>query len=80
LFSEMFGTAVRYTGASMGYQLAALLGAGFTPLAASALLADGATRMPLVVLAAGCGLITAVAICRIRETRGSDLTAVGRVT
>ncbi len=80
LLSEMFGTEVRYTGASMGYQLAALLGAGFTPLAASALLADGATRMPLVVLAAGCGLITAVAICRIRETRGSDLTAVGRVT
>lgn len=80
LLSEMFGTEVRYTGASMGYQLAALLGAGFTPLAASALLADGVTRMPLVVLAAGCGLITAVAIWRIRETRGSDLTAVGRVT
>ncbi|WNG79666.1 MFS transporter [Mycobacterium sp. ITM-2016-00316] len=80
LLSEMFGTEVRYTGASMGYQLAALLGAGFTPLAASALLADGVTRVPLVVLAAGCGLITAVAIWRIRETRGSDLTAVGRVT
>lgn len=30
LFSEMFGTATRYTGASMGYQFAALLGAGFT--------------------------------------------------
>lgn len=80
LLSEMFGTEVRYTGASMGYQLAALLGAGFTPLAASALLADGVTRVPLVVLAAGCGLITAVAIWRIRETRGSDLTAVGMVT
>lgn len=79
LLSEMFGTEVRYTGASMGYQLAALLGAGFTPLAASALLADGVTRVPLVVLAAGCGLITAVAIWRIRETRGSDLSAVGRV-
>ncbi len=79
LLSEMFGTEVRYTGASMGYQLAALLGAGFTPLAASALLADGVTRVPLFVLAAGCGLITAVAIWRIRETRGSDLSAVGRV-
>ena len=78
LFSEMFGTAVRYTGASMGYQLAALLGAGFTPLAASALLADGVTRVPLVALAAGCGLITAVAVWRIRETRGSDLSVVGR--
>ncbi|MGE2834750.1 MFS transporter [Mycobacterium sp. SMC-4] len=76
LFSEMFGTTVRYTGASMGYQLAALLGAGFTPLIASSLHADGVSRMPLVVLAAGCGLITVVAVWRLRETRGVDLTTV----
>ncbi|MGE2728380.1 MFS transporter [Mycolicibacterium vaccae] len=76
LFSEMFGTAVRYTGASMGYQLAALLGAGFTPLIASSLHADGVSRMPLVVLAAACGLVTVVAIWRLQETRGADLTAV----
>lgn len=53
LFSEMFGTRVRYTGASMGYQLAALLGAGFTPLIASGLLADGPSSTPLVLLAPG---------------------------
>ena len=29
---ERFGTTSRYTGASMGYQIATLLGAGFTPL------------------------------------------------
>ena len=29
--SEQFGTTSRYTGASLGYQLATLLGAGFTP-------------------------------------------------
>lgn len=34
LLSEVFGTKVRYTGASMGYQLAALIGGGFTPLIA----------------------------------------------
>ena len=28
--SEQFGTGSRYTGASMGYQLATLIGAGFT--------------------------------------------------
>ncbi|MGE2734661.1 MFS transporter [Mycolicibacterium vaccae] len=76
LFSEMFGTAVRYTGASMGYQLAALLGAGFTPLIASSLHADGVSRMPLVVLAAACGLVTVVAVWRLQETRGTDLTTV----
>ena len=74
LFSEMFGTATRYTGASMGYQFAALLGAGFTPLIASAILADEVSSTPLIVIAAGCGLITILAIWRVNETRGSDLT------
>lgn len=79
LFSEMFGTRVRYTGASMGYQFAALLGAGFTPLIASSLLAEGVSRTPLVVLAAGCGVVTIVAIWRVSETRGADLTDAGRL-
>lgn len=73
LLSEMFGTAVRYTGASMGYQLAALLGGGFTPLIASALLVDGPTSTPLIVLAVGCGLVTILCALRVRETKGEDL-------
>src|SRR3954447_5058333 len=75
LFSEMFGTLVRYTGVSMGYQLAALIGAGFTPLFASALLANDVRSAPLVVLAACCGLVTVLAISRVGETRGADLAA-----
>ncbi|WP_280460938.1 MFS transporter [Nocardia carnea] len=73
LLSEMFGTAVRYTGASMGYQLAALIGGGFTPLIASTLLAGGPTSVPLIILAMCCGLVTIVAIYRIKETNGQDL-------
>ncbi len=76
LYSEMFGTTVRYTGASMGYQLAALLGAGFTPLVASSLQAHGVSRTPLVMLAAGCGWVSILAVWRISETRGRDLTTV----
>lgn len=76
LLSEMFGTRVRYTGASMGYQFAALLGAGFTPLIASSMMADGMSATPLVALAAGCGVVTIVAIWRVTETRGTDLTDV----
>lgn len=77
LLSEMFGTRVRYTGASMGYQFAALLGAGFTPLIASTLMAEGVSRTPLVALAAGCGVVTIVAIWRVTETRGTDLADTG---
>jgi MFS family permease len=76
LLSELFGTAVRYTGASMGYQLAALLGAGFTPMIASSLHANDVSRAPLVALAAGCGLVTVLAVWRLSETRGSDLSSV----
>jgi len=76
LFSEMFGTEVRYTGASMGYQLAALIGAGFTPLVASSLHAHDVSRTPLVLLAAGCGVVTMVAVLVLNETRGKDLRTV----
>ncbi|WP_405945002.1 MULTISPECIES: MFS transporter [unclassified Streptomyces] len=76
LLSEMFGTQVRYTGASMGYQLAALIGGGFTPLfASSRLSASGSiSSTPLAILAIVCGLITALAIWRTAETRGRDLS------
>lgn len=78
LLSEMFRTSVRYTGASMGYQLAALIGAGFTPLVASSLFSRSTSTVGLAALAAGCGLITAAAIWRVAETRGTDLTEVNR--
>ncbi|MEV0354907.1 MFS transporter [Nocardia sp. NPDC050697] len=80
LLSEMFGTAVRYTGASMGYQFAALLGGGFTPLIASALLVDGPSSAPLIGLALGCGLVTVLCILRVRETKGQDLGRIAAAT
>lgn len=76
LLSEMFPTAVRYTGVSMGYQLAALIGAGFTPLLASVLLADDVRSLPLVLLAGCCGVVTVSAVLAIRETKGTDLESV----
>ena len=37
-FSELFGTRVRHSGASLGYQLASVFAGGFAPLVAAALL------------------------------------------
>ncbi len=39
-FCELFGTGVRYTGASLSYQLASILSGGLAPLIATALLAS----------------------------------------
>lgn len=38
LFAEMFSPAVRYSGASLGYQIGAILGGGFAPMIMTSLL------------------------------------------
>jgi len=74
LFSEMFGTEVRYTGASLGYQAATLVGAGFSPLIASSLLAsNGGGSTPVSLLLCGGAVITAVSVWRMRETNTDTL-------
>lgn len=76
MFAEMFGTRARYTGASLGYQLAATLGAGFAPLVAGALLAaggGGTNSGGISLLIAGAALISAVSVWMATETRGADL-------
>lgn len=76
LLSEMFGATVRYTGASLGYQGASLIGAGFTPLIASALLAAlGGGSWPLSLIIAATAGISIVAIALTAETRGVALGA-----
>lgn len=78
MLSELFGTEVRYTGVSLGYQLAALIGGGFTPLIASSLVAGtGGSSLPLSAIVAGSALVTAVALARLGETRGRDLREPG---
>ncbi|MFF7653062.1 MFS transporter [Streptomyces sp. NPDC007983] len=76
LLSEMFGTRVRYTGASLGYQLATLVGAGFSPMIASSLLAaHGGGSTPLSLLLCGGAAITALTVWRLRETHTDTLDA-----
>ncbi|WP_431309350.1 MFS transporter [Gordonia sesuvii] len=74
MFSEMFSTEVRYTGVSMGYQMASLLGAGFTPmLAATLVLATGGSSLPLILIMVTAACVTLVALTMLREPRGVDL-------
>lgn len=49
-FSELFSTGVRYSGASISYALGAVLGGGFSPLIATALLAANDGRPWLIVI------------------------------
>jgi MFS family permease len=76
LLTELFGTEVRYTGASLGYQAATLIGAGFSPLIASSLVASsGGGSTPVALLLCAGAAITGVTVWRMRETRTARLDA-----
>ena len=68
-FAELFRTRHRYSGASLGYQLASVFAGGFAPLIAAALLTAGGDRPWLVALyMAALSIITIVATAFARET------------
>jgi MFS family permease len=75
--SEQFGTGARYTGASLGYQLATLLGGGFTPALLAMLYRNsGGSTTPVALFLMTMGVISVGAVFLIREGRHHDLTAV----
>ncbi len=71
-FSELFGTRVRYSGASLGYQLASVLAGGLSPLIAVALLASygyPAVAIYMAIMA----LITVISVLLTPETFQEDI-------
>ncbi len=73
--SEQFGTRSRYTGASLGYQIGSLLGAGFTPVivASLAAAAGGSVTYVMLFLVAMC-LLSLAALHFVKETKDNDLS------
>jgi MHS family shikimate/dehydroshikimate transporter-like MFS transporter len=72
-FSELFGTRVRYSGASLGYQLASVFAGGFAPLISLALLtAYGYTAVALYM--AIMALITVISVILVTETFREDIS------
>lgn len=76
-YCELFPTKVRYTGISVGYQMAAILLAGFTPVVAQALVAWSGSYWPLVVVVIVTVSIAAIAVAAAHETKDVDLNNVG---
>lgn len=74
-FSELFGTSVRYTGASVGYQLASIVAGALAPIVALKLLGDvtdgNTTAVGIYVAIAS--VLTIVAVVLARETRATSL-------
>jgi MHS family shikimate/dehydroshikimate transporter-like MFS transporter len=71
-FSELFGTRVRYSGASIGYQLASVLAGGLSPFIAVALLAWAGSFWPIALYMIGLCLLTLLAVYVATETYQSE--------
>jgi MFS family permease len=74
-FSELFGTSVRYTGASVGYQLASIFAGALAPIIAVKLLAsgDGDNTLAVALYVTVASVITIIAVLFAKETRSSSL-------
>ncbi len=73
--TELFGTTVRYSGVSIGYQLASILAGGLAPIIAVALLAAYGSGYAIAVYVALSAVVTVVAVATYSETRHRDLAA-----
>ncbi len=74
-FSELFGTSVRYTGASVGYQLASIFAGALAPILALKLLGTVEERNTgaLAVYVSIASVISVIAVLAARETKSSSL-------
>ncbi len=73
---ELFGTRVRYSGASLGCQVSAALSGGFAPIIATALMGWVGATWPVSLYLIALGLIAAVAVMAAGETNDADLDAI----
>lgn len=79
--SEQFGTTSRYTGASLGYQLASLIGAGFTPGILAQIFKDSGQDISSVVWYLGVmSVISIIFILLTRESKNNDLNDVAKAS
>jgi metabolite-proton symporter len=72
-FAELFDTRTRYSGASIGYQVAPILGGGIAPAVCTALLVWSGSYWPIALYMIAMGLIGVVSLYFAPETYNRDL-------
>jgi metabolite-proton symporter len=71
--AELFSTELRYSGASMGYQIAGVLGGGIAPLVSIALVRAFGTPFAVSCYVLAMAVLTLVALALAPETARKDL-------
>jgi MFS family permease len=72
-FTELFSTEVRYSGASLGYQLGAIVGGAFAPVIAVTLWTEYSIFWVSVYIAFA-SLLALLSVLMLTETYKSDLS------
>ncbi len=72
---ELFAPAVRYSGASLAYQLSAIIVSGGTPFLMTALIAKTGSTLPVAAYIAVMGLITFASAWFLPETNPAEVRA-----
>jgi MHS family shikimate/dehydroshikimate transporter-like MFS transporter len=70
---ELFGTKTRYTGCSIGCQVAAAISGGLAPVVATGLLAWSGSTWPISIYLALLAAISLVSALASKETKDLDL-------
>lgn len=71
--AESFSGRLRYSGASLGYQLASVVAGGPAPLIATALLHRFGSGYPVAAYIAGCAVVSLVAASLLEDRTGHDI-------
>jgi MFS family permease len=75
LIAESFTPRLRYSGASLGYQLASIIAGGPAPLIATALFAEYKTGYAIAIYILACAVISLIAAALMPDYTGKDISA-----
>jgi len=74
LIAESFTGRLRYSGASLGYQLASIIAGGPAPIIATALFATFHSGYAIAIFIAACAVISAIAAAFMPDYTGKDIS------
>jgi MFS family permease len=74
LIAESFSPRLRYSGCSLGYQLASIIAGGPSPFIATALLAAFHSSLPIALYIAGCAIIGIIATALLTDYTNKDIS------
>jgi len=74
LIAESFTGRLRYSGASLGYQLSSLIAGGPAPLIASSLLSRYRSDTPIAIFILACAIISLLATAMLKDNTNMDIS------